>query len=313
MAENEVQQVQTEQNPAEEQKKLTVVQRIGYILLGVTPIFTILTIQSITQIPFLILASVDIAKNAKALGVTDPMEATRILMEVFNEKYAFYAYLLYTFFGFLVFGLWYFFEFVKKSPKVKAKQIFGVKSLIAVIAAVLSMYFIISAGFILAYQFFPEAMDSYAELMENSGIGSNTLITIIYVIFLGPVLEELCVRGVSYGYIEKSGIGPAFNILITGILFGVMHLNVVQGIYAAFLGFMLAFFRYKYRSIRITIVTHILFNLMGTYGEVLVVNRLIQSEGVHLILGGVALFVIVFVFLLVNSDKKAVHASEGKK
>ena len=96
-------------------------------------------------------------------------------------------------------------------------------------------------------------------------------------------------------------------ILISGILFGVMHLNLVQGIYASVLGFFLGYLRYKYRSISITIVTHILFNLMGTYGsEALSLLKL--SDGAILILGGISLFILAFAIVLINGDSKAYRA-----
>ena len=147
-------------------------------------------------------------------------------------------------------------------------------------------------------------MENYSQLMESAGIVNNVFLTVVYAIILGPIIEELCLRGLSYGYLEKSGIKPLFVILISGILFGVMHLNLVQGIYASVLGFILGYIRYKYRTVRFVALVHILFNIMGTYGNVLV-SKLDLSEGVSLILGGVSLFVLVFALVLINRDKKS--------
>ena len=150
-------------------------------------------------------------------------------------------------------------------------------------------------------------MESYKRLMEASGLVDNVLITVVYGILLGPVLEELALRGLTFGYLEKSNIKPFLMILISGILFGAMHLNLVQGIYASVLGFFLGYLRYKYRSISITIVTHILFNLMGTYGsEALSLLKL--SDGAILILGGISLFILAFAIVLINGDSKAYRA-----
>ena len=78
---------------------------------------------------------------------------------------------------------------------------------------------------------------------------------------------------------------------------------------ASILGFFLGFMRYKYRSIKLTIFIHILFNIMGTYGDTLM-EKIIPNDGIKLILGGVALFVLVFATALVNSDKKAYKAAD---
>jgi membrane protease YdiL (CAAX protease family) len=150
-------------------------------------------------------------------------------------------------------------------------------------------------------------MEAYAEIMEASGLVDNVILTVVYGILLGPVIEELCLRGLCYGYLEKSGIKPFLVILISGLLFGIMHMNLVQGIYASVLGFFLGYLRYKYRSIKLTIAVHILFNLMGTYGSV-AFDSLQLKEGAELILGGISLFILVFAVVLINGDKKAYRA-----
>lgn len=284
--------------------------RIGLIFLSVVPVAILLFIQTITQIPFFIMAAADIAKDNPSIeAAEDVINTSENLMRVFVDNYALYAYTLYAVIGIIVFGIWYFAGFVRKNPKVRLSQVFGVKSVVAAIGMVLGLNFAISAAFTLAVQLLPDVMDSYMELMQSAGIGNNLLITVIYVIFLGPVLEELCLRGVTYGFLERSGIKPIFVILISGVLFGAMHLNLVQGIYAAVLGFFLGFLRYKYRSILLTIFTHILFNTMGTYGDA-ALEKMGISDGMTLILGGLSLIVLVFVVVLINGDKKALRISE---
>lgn len=288
-----------EVQPAAEAPKKRV--RVGMIFLSLVPVAVLLAIQTVTQVPFLIWASVETAMNNTS---TNPMEVSQKLLEVFNTKYAVYAYLLYAVVGLIVFGIWYFKGFVKKNPKVGIKEVFGFKSILAVIGVVIGLQFFINAAFVLAFWAFPGVMNNYVEIMEASGLMDNPLITVLYGILLGPVLEELCLRGVCFGFLEKSNIKPFFVILISGILFGVMHMNLVQGIYASVLGFFLGFMRYKYRSLKITIVAHILFNLMGTYGDQLI-GQLNLPKGGTLILGGLSLFVLVFTVILVNGDNKA--------
>lgn len=299
MAENNVNQqpVQVETQVAAKPKKRI---RVGFIFFALVPLYAIISIQTITQVPFLFVALNDIAKNGNS---ADAMDMTKAL-EVFNEKYAFFAYLLYAVVGVIAFGLWYYFGFVRRGTKVSLKEIFGYKSILASVGMVIGLQFLITAGFVLATEFFPKVIEDYTKLMNDSGLVDTPLITVVYAIMIGPVLEELCMRGVTFGLLEKSGIKPFFIILISGILFGVMHLNLVQGIYASVLGFFLGYMRYKYRSIKITIVIHILFNLMGTYGAMLM-ERLNLSDGANLILGGISVFILLFAVLLVHGDPKA--------
>lgn len=302
MAENNGQNMVTEQVPGTEVKAVSDKKlRIGYVFLSLVPVAIFLVIQTACQMPFFIMASVEAVNNPDA--PSDPIDAVYYLMEIFNDKYAVYAYLSYAVIGLVVFGIWYFKSYVKTGPKLKFSQVFGVKSLVAAIAGSLGFFFAINAALTLAEMLIPWAMEEYHQLVELSGLGSDTVITVVYAICLGPILEELVFRGVVFSFLEKSNIKPVFTILITAVLFGFVHMNIVQGVYAAALGIFLGFMRYKYRSIMITILAHIVLNSTGTYGEILL-GKFDISDGVYLILGGISLFVIAFSVYLINSDKK---------
>lgn len=304
MAENNVNQVQPAnvQIPAEEPKRV----RVGFIFLSLVPVAVLIAIQTITQMPFMAIAMAETMSETG--GNPEDVFDTMIKMsEVFNAKYAVWAYMLYGVIALIVFGSWYIKGFVKGKPRFKFSSVFGFKSILATVGIVIGLTFTIDAGLTLASWLAPEVMESYQELIKASGLVDNVLITVIYGILMGPVLEELALRGLTFGYLEKSNIKPFFVILISGILFGAMHMNLVQGIYASFLGFFLGYLRYKYRSISITIIAHILFNLMGTYGsEALSLLKL--QEGAVLILGGISLFILAFAIVLINGDAKAYHA-----
>ena len=304
MSENNVNQVQpaSAQVPAQEPKRV----RVGFIFLSFVPVVVLLVIQTISQMPFMAIAFAEAMEEA---GGNNPDFVDLIIKvsEVFNAKYAVWSYLLYAVIGLIVFGTWYIKGFVKGKPRFKFSKVFGFKSILASVGIVIGLTFTINAGMTIANWLAPDIMESYKQLMEASGLVDNVLITVVYGIILGPILEELALRGLTFGYLEKSNIKPFLMILISGILFGAMHLNLVQGIYASVLGFFLGYLRYKYRSISITIVTHILFNLMGTYGsEALSLLKL--SDGAILILGGISLFILAFAIVLINGDSKAYRA-----
>lgn len=304
MSENNVNQVQpaSAQVPAQEPKRV----RVGFIFLSFVPVAVLLVIHTISQMPFMAIAFAETMEEAGG-NIPDFVDLVIKMSEVFNAKYAIWSYLLYAVIGLIVFGTWYIKGFVKGKPRFKFSKVFGFKSILASVGIVIGLTFTINAGMTIANWLAPDIMESYKQLMEASGLVDNVLITVVYGILLGPVLEELALRGLTFGYLEKSNIKPFLMILISGILFGAMHLNLVQGIYASVLGFFLGYLRYKYRSISITIVTHILFNLMGTYGsEALSLLKL--SDGAILILGGISLFILAFAIVLINGDSKAYRA-----
>ncbi len=295
---NNVQEQDVSVKPETPEKRL----RIGYVFLSVVPAAVLLMIQTIAQIPFLIIASVEVLSEEGAGG--DIFEAVEAILELFMNKYSTYMYLLYVVAGIIVFLIWYYNGFVKKSPRVKLNEIFGTKSIIAAISTAIGLYFFINAVMTLISFLMPSLIDSYNEMIESVGVVSNDFITIVYAIILGPVVEELCFRGVVFGFLEKSGVKPIVIITVSGVIFGAVHLIPVQVVYAAVVGMFLGFLRYRYRSVLLTITTHILFNLTGTYigGAV---DSLGLGSGANLIFGGLALIALVFTVLLVNGDKKA--------
>lgn len=306
MSENNIIQEQKTEIPAaaEPAKKKI---RVGFIFLAFVPMAVLMMIQTAAQFPFLMIAAAETAQ--KAAASVDPLDLYSEMLKIFNEKYAFIAYLIYAVIGLIVFSIWLYKGFVKKSPKVKLGEVFGVKSVIALVCAVIGLYFFINAFMTIADKVIPQAMEEYAELIEASGLASDALITIVYGIILGPILEELCFRGVTYGLLEKAGVKPGVAIAVSAVLFGAMHLIIVQVLYAAFLGLILGYMRYKYRSIKITVLTHILFNLMGTYGGLLLQDYIV-GDAITLICGGVGMIVVVIALILINSDKKALRTAK---
>ena len=271
--------------------------KVGFLFLAIVPSALIMMIQTVVQFPFLIMSMLNLMEVPG--GFT--YEA---LMDDFNEKYAAYVYIIYAVIGVIVFALWYYKGFVKKNPKVRLGDVFSPKSILAVLGFVIGLFFAINAFLILVDWFLPSLMDSYNELVEMSGVITNPVVTLIYGIILGPILEELCFRGVMYSLLEKSGVKVFWVILIQSLFFGAMHIVLVQVLYAAILGLFLGYLRYRYRSITITVLMHILFNLMGTFigGAI---EKLGFGDGVMLILGGIALIAVAFTIVLIRSDKKA--------
>ena len=112
----------------------------------------------------------------------------------------------------------------------------------------------------------PQWLAYYQELMEGMGldsVDSYTVPLILYTVVLGPVVEELTFRGLTFTYARRATSFWVANI-IQAVLFGVLHMNPLQGIYAAALGIIFGMIYEKSRNIVLTIILHMLFNLTGT-------------------------------------------------
>lgn len=104
----------------------------------------------------------------------------------------------------------------------------------------------------------PEAFSFYNTVMEQLTDSSMT-VTVVYVLLVGPVSEELIFRGAILDRFYLAFPFLAANIL-QALLFGMYHMNLIQGLYAFCLGFVLGIIRYGMGSILASIFAHILFN-----------------------------------------------------
>ncbi|MBS5939599.1 CPBP family intramembrane metalloprotease [Clostridium sartagoforme] len=95
-----------------------------------------------------------------------------------------------------------------------------------------------------------------APLLEGS-----LIITFITVGIVAPIAEEFLFRGVVFNTLQKR-FSSAWTIVIQGVLFGVFHLNLVQGSYATILGIVYGYVTYKTKSLWPAIIMHIVNNSM---------------------------------------------------
>lgn len=114
---------------------------------------------------------------------------------------------------------------------------------------------------------FPEWLLEYNSLLDNAGIGSSmTLLLSIYAIVLGPICEEILYRGITLSAGLQVFPAPA-AIILQAVIFGAYHRNMLQGCYAFAFGLGLGYIMYLYDDLSITILIHIVFNILGTYGS----------------------------------------------
>ena len=114
---------------------------------------------------------------------------------------------------------------------------------------------------------FPSWLEEYEELMEAAGLDSETItiVMFLYAVVFAPICEELLFRGITFSAAKKL-MSPYAAILVQAIMFGAFHMNKLQGTYAFVLALGMGYIMYLYDNLLITIVIHMLFNLIGTVG-----------------------------------------------
>lgn len=166
--------------------------------------------------------------------------------------------------GILVFGFWYTRQFdgnFRQSPK----SFLNFRILLSLILLVPGLQLLSSVLTAVSASLFPGWMDFYEKLMESAGFsGAPSALLIIYAVLLGPIGEELTFRGVTLAAAKRVFPFWAANLL-QAFIFGVFHLNVIQGIYAFMIGLVLGYICEMGGSIYLSILLHILFNSWGTF------------------------------------------------
>ena len=143
---------------------------------------------------------------------------------------------------------------------------------------------------------------------------SNTVIAaqFLVVVILGPIVEELIFRGLVYRRMRKyfSNI-PA--VIMSSFLFGLIHFNISQGVYAGLIGILLAYIYYKKENIFLCIGYH-----MGANATAILISSLIDgfendiAKGIVIML--YALFAIIISIIgLVYVIKMRVNKNELAK
>ncbi len=141
------------------------------------------------------------------------------------------------------------------------------------------------------------ASDAYRETAASQ-YSCNIVVGLIVYCLISPVAEEILFRGIIYTSFRS--YAPIFMaIIISGIIFGIYHGNIIQGIYAFIFGCLMALAYEYYGSFYAALAVHILQNLvayLGTY--TLLRNTFITSWLFVAIMGAVALFSVIMLFRL---------------
>jgi len=85
---------------------------------------------------------------------------------------------------------------------------------------------------------------------------------IILMVIVAPVVEELIFRKIVID--RLSVFGDRTAIIFSGVAFGLVHANLYQFFYAAFLGIILGYVYTKTRDIKYSILLHMLINFFGS-------------------------------------------------
>ena len=101
--------------------------------------------------------------------------------------------------------------------------------------------------------------------IESATSADDSFMLVIYAAFVGPFVEELLIRG---GIVYRlKHYGKIFSILISAMAFGLFHMNLIQGVFAFFVGILFAYIALEY-----SFLWAVFFHILNNFGFSLLVE-----------------------------------------
>lgn len=100
--------------------------------------------------------------------------------------------------------------------------------------------------------------------------GGPLWLTAVFTVLCAPIYEELLFRKLICDKVLKYGEGCA--VALSGLIFGLFHMNFNQFFYAFFLGCFFAFIYVKTGNLKYTILLHMMINFMGSVLGSIILN-----------------------------------------
>ena len=271
-------------------------KRTGWIALGVAPVVAVFLWQVIASAVGMIVYEVYRAYQATAAGVTE-VDNDQIIADFLDGTGMPYSILMFSIYvGYLIiFGLWYGFMFVRKQRTGSWKQVWKPQRILGIIGCGIALQLFLSIALTVILPLLPKLQEQYAGLMDT--LGSDSVFMMVCVCLLAPIGEELIFRGLSLRIFRKA-IPWQAAVIAQALLFGIYHMNLVQGVYATLLGLILGYTAYRYGSVLPGMLLHIVIN-SSSYGLNFILPASIEdSLPGQIVAGGIGMVVAIGCLLL---------------
>lgn len=204
----------------------------------------------------------------------------------------------------VVFIYWYLYE-IRGEVRGSVNHVATLKNISLLSMIGIGCQFFFSGLMSLLVPYLTEIFKEYSNVVDRLTSG-NYVLVVLLVVLVAPITEELIFRGVILHMANRHVTFVGANLL-QAVLFGIYHGNLVQGIYAALIGFLLGFIYYKFKTIYASILLHIFIN-----ASAYLVSLIPNSRSYHIVTmaaGGI-LFVIALAILHPLKSNVITPASE---
>ena len=250
----------------EAERQLEKSQKTGYFMLAIAPIAIFFVLQ--------VLASFVVTNIMTRVGLKDIdivlweiKDFVKYYHEIENTLNPLTLMICHLFTVFC-FGLWMY--FIRKG--INSDKIWHIKSLAkrkplvitgVCVACGVCMCFLAHGVIMIEAVTFPSLIDDYLKMAQNAGFGTHPF-AIFAAICLAPIGEELLCRGVCLHFGRKALGKFWYANILQALVFGIIHMNWVQGVYAFVIGIFLGLLVERYDSLLPAMFVHFVVNLSSS-------------------------------------------------
>lgn len=272
-------------------------KKIGHFFFAFLPLLLTIVLQLLTSFFAMGISGLTESVRHTILGDANTLQLLDELAAFWtSQQFNTYVMIVYAIMNIIVFGLWYYIKY-NGSYLPQIHTTFHPVSILGIIMLVPGMQYLSTYIIAITASLFPHWMKVYEELMETAGLNDTfTVGLFLYSVLLAPFSEELIFRGITMRQCRKCFPFWAANIM-QAFLFGLFHMNMIQGIYAFCLGLILGYVCEKGGSIYYSILLHLLFNFWAavlsqffTIGESTISILLWLLFAVTMTIGGLLVF-----------------------
>lgn len=228
-------------------------KKFGWFLLSILPVIVFIMIQFAGAVVLMVWYMIRYGVEAGAQLALDNVLAIMVITQVMTL---------------FVTGLWYYFGVFRQraAKREEEKSSFSGKSLGSIFCFAIGSQCLVGLLLLIWSMVSPGQIEAYNQMMEDSGIGELTVLAAVATVIMAPVGEEIVCRGLTVEYLKRTGAGFWVINVVQALFFGIMHLNLVQGVYAFFVGLMCGYIVLKYRNLLASIFFHAVFNAYSAFG-----------------------------------------------
>lgn len=129
----------------------------------------------------------------------------------------------------------------------------------AALTALLALSASLGLNALLTLTGFADGSQTYQKVADRQ-YGVAFAVGLVLYGLISPFAEEVVFRGVIYNRLRRL-YNPAIGIVVSGLLFGAFHGNLVQGVYGACLGMLMAYLYERSGRFLIPLIFHAVANL----------------------------------------------------